>query len=314
MNTARWLTCIALSLTVHFACLKRADIVPSGQASETPFPVVVAGIEPVPIPPEHVRSSENLLADESGETQTAESTPERFRPNAEMEDREEELTQEPDRELSNEEPERESPERTEDPAGEPLLTPQEREQAIRKYRSELHERFQDQWRKVPELNTVIKDVAAVPRIDEHFGIVILAYSFVDHKPGPPFLVFSTQDGTSRKIDSFDFAGYSNRIKDRMLYSQYRTWLDRERREHHINALMKVIGLVPPETDRYFSAKQLRAVQLAGVNLDHVRSTDGHYESDGAGGFNLIIDTVTTKESRTIHIQDEELEFSVGARK
>jgi hypothetical protein len=77
--------------------------------------------------------------------------------------------------------------------------------------------------------------------------------------------------------------------------------------------MKVIGLVPPETDHYFSSKQLRAVQLAGVPLGQVRSTDGHYEPDGAGGFNLIIDTVVTTDGRAVPIRDEELQFSVVAR-
>ena len=77
--------------------------------------------------------------------------------------------------------------------------------------------------------------------------------------------------------------------------------------------MKIIGLVPTDTDRYFSAKQLRAVQLAGISLDQARGTNGRYEPDGAGGFHLIIDTVTTKNGQTIPVQDEELRFSAVAK-
>ena len=77
--------------------------------------------------------------------------------------------------------------------------------------------------------------------------------------------------------------------------------------------MKVIGLVPMETDRYFCAKQMRSVQLAKVSLEQVIATIGHYESDGSGGFNLIIDKVLTKDGHDIPVKDEELKFSVVAR-
>ena len=100
----------------------------------------------------------------------------------------------------------------------------------------------------------------------------------------------------------------------MLYAQYRSWLDEGRRQHNINSLMKVIGLVPAPADHYFCAKQLRAIQLAGLPLDRVGVTNGHYEPDGAGGFNLIIDSVTARDGRTVNVQDEELKFSVVARR
>jgi hypothetical protein len=313
MNTVRWLTCLAISLAGHLLWLSRVTAMSPGQPTQMPAPVVVANPESTAAPPEQVESPQNLPLDEPAEEQASDDAHERFRPNTETNDEEEEAVTESDREVKEEGPEQEIAEEVEDPEGEQTFTPQERKEAIRDYRGQLLEEFQDQWRKVPELNTVIKDLALVPRIDQCFGVVILAYSFVDHKPGPPFLVFDTRDGSSRKIESFGFDGYSNRIKDRMLYAQYRDWLDRGRREHNINSLMKVIGLVPPETDHYFSSKQLRAVQLAGVPLGQVRSTDGHYEPDGAGGFNLIIDTVVTTDGRAVPIRDEELQFSVVAR-
>lgn len=184
---------------------------------------------------------------------------------------------------------------------------------ISKYRKQLLAEYQDEWQKVPELNTTIKDLTLLPEIDKHFGIVILAYSFIDNKPGAPFIIFNTDLSTYQKLESFDFSSFSNRIKDRMLYARYRKNLEKARKEYKINSLMKVIGLVPMETDHYFSAKQLRAVQLAVVNLGQVIATNGHYEPNASGGFNLIIDTLLTTNARTIPIQDEELKFSIVAK-
>ena len=154
----------------------------------------------------------------------------------------------------------------------------------------------------------------LPKIDAHFGIKIIAYSFVDNKPGPPFIIFNVNDNTYQKVNGFDFSGFSNRIKDRMLYAQYREKLKKARQRYKINSLMKVIGLVPTKTDHYFSVKQLRAVQLTGLNLDQVAATNAHYEPNGSKGFNLIIDNVVTTTGRTIPIRDEELKFSVVAMK
>lgn len=216
------------------------------------------------------------------------------------------------------EPEENKPGKAELAKGEPSKKAQAKKpdfkEEITKYRKQLLDEFKDAWQKVPELNTVIKDLTLLPKIDSHFGIVILGYSFADHKPGPPFIVFNTNDSTFQKVDSFNFSNFSNRIKDRMLYTQYRRLLEKARQEYKINSLMKVIGLVPTETDRYFSAKQLRAVQLAGLKLEQVANTNGHYKPDDSGGFNLIIDTVQTTTGHTIPIQDDELKFSVVAKK
>jgi hypothetical protein len=54
--------------------------------------------------------------------------------------------------------------------------------------------------------------------------------------------------------------------------------------------------------------------LAALKLEKVSATNGHYEPDGSGGFNLIIDTVVTTDGRSVAIQDEELKYSVVAKK
>jgi len=194
-----------------------------------------------------------------------------------------------------------------EPAPAPLTKELVKER-VQEYRKQLTMRFHDQYAQIPELHTVIQDLTRVPEIDRHFGMVILAYSFVDHKPGPPFILF---DNTGpHKLEEFDFSPFSNRIKDRMLYAQYRQQLKDARQLYRINSLMKVIGLVPTKSDQYFSAKQLRAIELAQVPLAQVQATRAHYESDGFDGFNLIIDKVVTTDGRSIPIQDEELVYSV----
>lgn len=313
----RWLTCIALSLAVHVAWLCHGELLRRSRPQNVIVPVAVAKAEPLSLmpedsgPPSEAQPPDKRPAAEMTSPQTS-----RFRPNMEPE--------EPEKEAANEPGEKPETERDKDnvEAGpkegsaseRAVATAEERKKEIESYRGQLLEKFQEQWQKVPELNTVIQDVALLPKIDGHFGIVVLAYSYVDHKPSPPFLIFDVSNGSSKKVDRFDFVQFSNRIKDRMLYAPYRSWLDEARRQHNIGSLMKVIGLVPAQADRYFSAKQLRAVQLAGVSLDQVRVTNGHYEPDGTGGFNLIIDSVATKDGRTINICDEELQFSVVARK
>ena len=68
------------------------------------------------------------------------------------------------------------------------------------YRKNLLQNFNEEWQKVPELNTTIRDLAQLPEIDRHFGIIILAYSFVDQKPAPPFLWFNLQKNIFEKSE------------------------------------------------------------------------------------------------------------------
>jgi len=313
--SCRWLICIVVSLGIHVVGLWYRDCLgglPSGQAAS---PVVVTKVDPAALLVESPPPSSEFQPPETREPepQIAADAAEKFRPNLEPEKSVEELVPEaedsPPRE--QEEVAVDSPVPDSLPA-EAALSPEQQKKAIETYRSGLMAQFEEQWQRVPELNTAIEDVTLLPRIDAHFGIVVVAYSFVDHKPGPPFFLFNMQDGSAQKMDHFDFAGFSNRIKDRMLYAQYRSWLDKARRTHGVNSLMKVIGLVPTKADHYFCSKQLRAIQLANVTLDQVRTTNGHYEP-GGGGFNLIIDSIVTKNGRTIGVQDEELRFSVVAR-
>jgi len=310
----RWILCILISLAIHIAWLNHTNLTQKLSSKFTVPLVVVADAEPAPPPPARPTPQPQPQQLEN----ITKTQPQKFRPNIEheRENPEENQTQE----VADKSPqtEEDKPDNTEMAKGELPKTAQENKpdakDDIAKYRKQLLDEFKNEWQKVPELNTVIRDLTILPKIDSHFGIVILAYSFVDHKPGPPFVIFNTNESTFQQIDNFNFSSFSNRIKDRMLYTQYRRLLEKARQEYKINSIMKVIGLVPTETDRYFSAKQLRAVQLAGLKLEQVAATNGHYEPDGSGGFNLIIDTVQTTTGRTIPIQDEELKFSVVAKK
>jgi len=306
----RWLICILISLAVHIGWLSQSSLTKQSQAKSMVPSITIAQAEPVPPPP----ARPMLQAKPEEIKKDAEAQSQKFRPNIEKEELEKDKVQETTQ----------KPPVAEENKPEDIMQPKEKlaqedtaenpdfQKDIAQYRKQLFTEFKDNWQKVPELNTTIKDLTLLPKIDAHFGVKILAYSFVDSKPGPPFIIFNISDDTSQKVDSFDFSGFSNRIKDRMLYTQYREKLEKARQQYKINSLMKVIGLIPTETDHYFSAKQLRAVQLAGANLDQTTSTNAHYEPNGADGFNLIIDNVVTTTGRTIPIRDEELKFSIVA--
>jgi hypothetical protein len=313
--------CILISLAIHIALLNHSKLTQKLKPKSAALIVAVAEAEPVPPPPARPTPQPEPQRSED----VAETSPQMFRPNIEQEDPEEDQTQEvaDAEEDETAQPEQSEPEKSElaeaelpeaELPKEPQAEKRDFKQDIAKYRKQLLDEFKDEWQKVPELNTVIRDLTLLPRIDSHFGIVILAYSFVEHKPGPPFVIFNADDASFQQVDSFDFSSFSNRIKDRMLYTQYRRLLEQARQDYKINSLMTMIGLVPIETDHYFSAKQLRAVQLAGLSLDRVAATNGHYEPDGSDGFNLIIDTVVAADGRSVSVQDEELKFSVVAKR
>jgi hypothetical protein len=320
--TLRWTLSLIISVALHLLWVFRPVTagpkpVPSPQALE----LIVAKSEPVPARP--LPQPQDSEVAETSESQ-------KFRPNTDPppieQDMEQNAAQAEPAEQPTEppaEPKEEAPAHVteplqsteaappDEPQAEPVTEPLTKEivkERVQQYREQLAMRFHDQYAKIPELHTIIQDLTLVPEIDRHFGMVILAYSFVDHKPGPPFILFD--DTGPHKTEQFNFDQFSNRVKDRMLYTQYRQQLKDARQDYKINALMKVIGLVPMESDRYFSAKQLRAIELAKVTLAQVQATHGHYESDGFDGFNLIIDTVVTTDGRTIPIQDEELAYSV----
>ena len=308
----RWLICILISLAVHVGWLSQSNLTKQSQAKSTVPPITIAQAEPVPPPP--ARPMPQAKPEEIKKNVELQS--QKFRPT--IENKEPEKNKVQDAILKPLEPEENKPEAITQPkeklAQKAPVEKTDFKKETAQYRKQLFAEFQDNWQKVPELNTTIEDLTLLPKIDAHFGMKILAYSFVDSKPGPPFIIFNISDDTYQKVDSFDFSVFSNRVKDRMLYTQYRKKLEKARQQYKINSLMKVIGLVPVETDHYFSVKQLRAVQLAGINLDQVTITNAHYELNGSDGFNLIIDNVITTTGRTIPIRDEELKFSVVAMK
>ncbi len=326
--TWRWFFSLSLAIIIHTAWLSR----PSSKAdSGTPIPrrsdLIVAEVKPVLLPPAQPLPQPEPPDEPEPDTSTAQ----QFRPNTDREnpdndadvpekendtstDSEPRLadtrTPIPTREQDTSPQPKSTPEDVsgqEENPNKPTLTEKEISEHVTEFRKQLARRFSDSFTKVPELVTDIGNTTQIPNIDQHFGITILAYSFVDHRPGPPFILF--KDGQHQKLNDFDFSPFSNRIKDRMLYAQYRSQLKSARTQYGITSLMKVIGLVPAAADHYFSTKQLRAVELAGLSLDQAKATHAHYAPYGAAGFNLIVDSVVTKDGRTIPIQDEELRYS-----
>jgi len=304
--------CILISLSVHVGWLSQSNLTKRSKANSSVPPITIARAEPVPPPP--ARSVPQPKPEEI--KKDAEAQPQKFRPNIEKKEPHKKDVQQEAKQVP--EPEEKEPEEITKPkerlAQEAPVEKIDFKEETARYREQLFVEFQDKWQKVPELNTTITDLGLLRKIDAHFGIKILAYSFVDSKPGPPFIVFNMAEDTYQKVDDFDFSGFSNRIKDRMLYAQYREKLEKARRQYKITSLMKVIGLVPTKTDLYFSAKQLQAVRLAGINLDQITATNAHYEPNGPDGFNLIIDNIVTAAGNTIPVRDEELKFSVVAKK
>jgi hypothetical protein len=326
--TWRWFFSLSLALIIHAAWLSRPTI---KAESSTPNPhtsdLIVAEVKPVLPPPAQPLPQPGRPDSPKPDT----SPPQQFRPNTNMEnpDNEANVPEKADEAAAEPPPKPpdaptpippsdqdasplpkpipETPLEKEANSNKPKLTEKEIKEHVTEYRKQLAQQFNDSFTKVPELITDIGDPLQIPSIDHHFGITILAYSFVDHKPGAPFILFG--GGQHQKIDNFDFSPFSNRIKDRMLGAHYRNQLKSARTQYRIGSLMKVIGLVPAATDHYFSTKQLRAVELAGLSLDQVKATHAHYAPYGADGFNLIVDSVVTKDGRTIAVQDEELRYS-----
>ena len=314
MAHLRWIICLATSLLLHVTYLNGAKWIriPQGRP-----PARSLTIAPTPAEPIRRQSVVREAVPEEPDLHAGDIAPDRFRPNIEQTDEAQEKQQPPEpqkpEQLAEQMPAAQMEALLAEPAEREVLTRQDAQQKIAQYREQLLQDFQDDWQKVPPLNTMIADLTQLPLIDRHFGITILAYGFADNKPAAPFFLYDARTETFQELAQFDFSSYSNRIKDRMLARTLRDRLEAVRRDSRIGSLMKIIGLVPTQADRYFAAKQLRAAQLASVKLDAVSATNGHYASDGFDGFNLIIDSVQTDDGRTIPIRDEELEYSVVAK-
>ncbi len=319
----RWIISIIVSLLIHTAVLYGMYF----QQSQKPAPAIPMQVEIAPgddPQPEHTAEQQppaepkpEDLDDEQPEQEEL-----KFRPTEEIDIDEPHADdpfqaaedsssdqQQPTDDTADPPDDRELPADTADASAATPQTAEEYRQEIQQYRSRIVDAFDDNWRQIPELNTRIPHPSMVAAIDKHFGITVLAYGFVDHRPAPPFLVFDPDTGTFTKTDAFDFSRYSNRIKDRSFDAAGQNALQRARREYGLSSFMKVIGLVPIEADRYFAAKQYQAARLAEVPLERVALTSGHYEPDKSGGFSLIIDTVTTVDNRRIAVQDEEKRYS-----
>ena len=331
----RWFLCLLISLGLHVFCLYGMQQYQQAKQPQLPMQIALAA-------PESAQDNLDLQASkeiaarpiEPKEPSAAEPEAQKFQPNLELEKEElaavtpdmtpldiQETTETEQEKIEPEDPHspvaqllepKETPQEQMDTEWqkEPALTPADYQREINQYRKELLGQFDDQWQKVPELNTLVRDSAMLSAIDDHFGITVIAYGFVEHKPAAPFIVFSGKGTAYSKADSIDFSSYSNRFKDRSLSNIYQQTLSKAQQEYKIDSFMKIIGLIPIETDRYFASKQLQSVQLAGLSLENVKTTTGHYEPDYANGFVLIIDSVVTTEGKTISVKDEELKYSM----
>lgn len=314
--TIRWILCLAVSFVGHAVWLMWQRPLGSGSVKAVKTTVRIIEEQQSEVQKKETREQQHdkaIAQEDIDFDKIAESLPEpTFRPNVEQEQEIKEVNDVV------------GTERSEDVAAERVdsvstiaepkpMSAVARQKEIVKYRRELLDDFDDSWQKVPELNTTISNVSQLPEIDRHYGIKVLAYGFVDQKPAGPFVVFASESDGFEKADMFDFSGYSNRVKDRMLSIEYQRRLDLARKEYGLGSrFMKIIGLIPAKVDRYFAAKQVRAIALSGIVIDEVRSTNAHYERDGLGGFNLIVDSVECVDGSVVRIKDEELRYCVVA--
>ena len=305
-----WMMSIVISLAIHLVWFARSPLARPVPPSQPPPELVIAEVLPTPVP-------KTRPAPPRPDAAAQPLSPTKYQPNLDKQDDRNEptppLQNEPEKPKDDTVAEEAAAPKDPAPAAraDPVepVDPARLKQEISQYRRQILQQFEDDWQKVPELSTTITDLSQLPAIDRHFGITILAYGFVDHKPSPPFLVLNSDGENFEKVEAFDFSLFSNRIKDRMLYPKLRLKLDDARAQNNIGSFLKIIGLVPADTDRYFAGKQLRAVQLSGLPLEKVAATTGHYEPDGAGGFSLIIDAVRTVDGRHTPIRDEEMKYT-----
>lgn len=333
----RWIISIIASLVLHLIVLHAAILTTPPKPDLLTPTVAVARSQPVDTPPAESDQQKPEPVEITDAEKTLLPDPTKFRPNEEQNTEQTETADaapsqpEPEPEQKTEQtPEQNQPDMPQEKNGDIAKTEQspkpenktpsqDKQQPksdytkqIADYRRELLAEFQTEWQRIPTLATKVPEPHMLEAIDNHFGIKIIAYSFVDHKPAPPFIIFDTITGETEMLQNFNFSAYSNRIKDRMLTEKHRNALQRARQKFGLSGLMKLIGLVPLKTDRYFAAKQIRAVEMAGIALENAAQTNAHYESDGSEGFNLIIDSVTTKQGNVIAITDEELKYSAVA--
>ena len=196
----RWFLCLAVSLVIHLAWFIRADVLQVLRSEGTRIAVVVAGSEPAATPQEPSRSlPQDQPSHGSPKTEVVENLPERFRPNVETDGEADDLVAGSAKDAPEDQSRQDDTQVATDPAPDAVPAGQQGQQTIKEYRNQLIGKFQDQWQKVPELSTVVQDVGLLPKIDGHFGIVVIAYSFVDHKPGPPFLTFNGGTGARKRL-------------------------------------------------------------------------------------------------------------------
>lgn len=307
---------VVLSLVVHsgaYALLRRTELtktdvlakltaIPLMPAKEAlserqPRPLRVVEKKPRPVPPG---------PEDAGAT--------RFRPH--QEEKEEsprktsaaEPTPEPAIEPSDKKPRDTALAQEEKPAESAARMTSEEHQA---YREELLRDFDPDWTEVPEL-VVLADAPTQRAVSTFFGMTLIAYPKDEAKPSYVILI-DEATGDCQYTRDFDFARYSNRVKDRGNVEAYRALVRRAKSRLALPEDLAIVSLVPADADVYFAAKQMQAVQRACVSPDDVLRTEGHYVRDANGRYMLIIDTVVTTEQKTVEIDDAEGHAVAGGR-
>jgi len=173
----------------------------------------------------------------------------------------------------------------------------------RQYRKQLLTHFEPDWTKIPDL-VVMADADTQQAVSRFFGMVLIAYPKDDPKPRYA-IVINPEAGKYQYTREFDFSRYSNRVKDRSNVPEYARLVGRARRRLGIPDELAIASLVPAEADAYFAAKQVEAIEAAGLSVEQASRTEGHYARNARGQYMLIIDCIITQEGERVRAQDPE---------
>jgi len=171
------------------------------------------------------------------------------------------------------------------------------------YRERLLADFDPDWPEIPEL-VVLAGPNEQRAVSRFFGMTLIAYPKDEERPSY-VIVIDEETGQCRYRRDFDFAAFSNRVKDRGNVAAYRSLVERARRRLALPEDLAIVSLVPAGADAYFAAKQMEAVNSTGVNMNDVVRSEGHYARDADGRYILIIDHLVIKDGRTVPVADPE---------
>ncbi len=274
----RWIICLILSLAVHAGWLFYQNIKTSQAPDQSlaqslaKIQLLMQTIQQQAEPPAPIESNAPEEPTQAQNEPQPELTPEmdtvipeelKFKPNLEegaLAENETELPQpiEPESESVASQPESLQPAAEElvDRIPAETIRPQTNDnpEEHQVFRRRLLQDMDENWQSIPDLNTKIPDLVQLPDIDRHFGIVLMAYCFKDHKPSAPFLVFDRESGAFVPNDTLDFSRFSNRMKERSLTPDQQQQLQCRKEASQITSLTKTVRLDPGRNRPLFRRK------------------------------------------------------------